>query len=143
MHYGAFHPASISPIAVISLFVEDLPSIETDRTADDTLTGTTREDPNSAATSGRTGASAVRFRKFACSSDWQGKGVGTRLLLHALSMARVDLGVTVAWCDARTATQDWYHKRGFVAFGPMFHKKDVEYVRMRLDLTSDNAPLEE
>ncbi|KAF5314904.1 hypothetical protein D9619_007511 [Psilocybe cf. subviscida] len=139
VHYGAFHPPNISPIAIISLFVEDLPSIETDMAADDTLTGTTSEDPNSTAASGRTGESAVRFRKFACSLDWQGKGVGTRLLLHALSMARVDLGVTVAWCDARTATQDWYRRRGFVAFGPVFYKKDVEYVRMWLDLTSDNA----
>ncbi|KIM36533.1 hypothetical protein M413DRAFT_78076 [Hebeloma cylindrosporum] len=133
IHYGAFSPQRDTPIAVISLFREDIP--------------TDKETPHPAETDLFSGSAnlmtryceggllAVRFRKFACDPQYQGQGYGSQLLLHALSMVRSDWGeVTMAWCDARTATQEWYERRGFHPFGPKFFKGAVEYVRMKVDL---------
>ena len=124
MHYGAFLPHVNQPVAVISLFLAPIPiGVLTKR----------QERPNSTYPPMAT-ENAVRFRKFACYPQYQGRGFGTQLLLYALSMARSELGVTVAWCDARRATQEWYSKRGFVPFGDTFFKGPVEYVCMKLDL---------
>ncbi|KAF8187762.1 hypothetical protein BJ912DRAFT_969551 [Pholiota molesta] len=78
--------------------------------------------PDGTSTS-KTKEPAIRFRKFACDPQYQGKGLGTWLLLHALSIARSELGVHVAWCDARRTTEDC-----------SFFKGPVEYIRMELDL---------
>jgi GNAT superfamily N-acetyltransferase len=109
-HYGAFLPDTPEPVAVISVFAEPVPVGE--QGPDDT--------------------SAARFRKFACRPDLQGRGIGTLLLQHVIRAACVD----TLWCDARLATADWYQKRGLVAFGPVFLKSGVEYVRMKIGLSS-------
>jgi GNAT superfamily N-acetyltransferase len=124
-HYGAFSPQRDTPIAVISLFRENIP---TDK---ETLV------PGPGLSSANLitlYCEAVRFRKFVCEPQYQGQGYGSQLLLHALSMARSEWGVTMAWCDARTETQEWYKRRGFQPFGPKFFKGAVEYVRMKADL---------
>ncbi|KAF9476186.1 GCN5-related N-acetyltransferase [Pholiota conissans] len=124
VHYGAFLPHHSHPVAVVSLFVEACPidrPIEAQLSSNGTSLLKTKE-------------RAVRFRKFACDPQYQGKGFGTQLLLHALSIARSELGVQVAWCDARRTTESWYSKRGFVSFGNPFFKGPVEYIRMELDL---------
>lgn len=123
-HYGAFLSHLNYPVAVISLFLEARPIDKSEGpqpSPDGTSTSKTKE-------------RAIRFRKFACDPQYQGKGLGTRLLLHALSITRSELGVQVAWCDARMTTEDWYKKRGFVSFGSSFFKGPVEYIRMELDL---------
>ncbi|KAF4621801.1 hypothetical protein D9613_012081 [Agrocybe pediades] len=136
VHYGVFlqegeegKQNEQEPVAVISLFVEDLPSIdkaalqeESDDVTRDLLQ----------CSSGR----AVRFRKFACAPHFQGRGLGTKLLLHALLLCRSEQGAIVAWCDARKSTMEWYRKRGLVPFGNTFYKGRVEYIRMLLDLRS-------
>jgi len=124
-HYGAFLPQRDTPIAVISLFRENIPTDEETRDPEPGL---------SSANSMTHYCEAVRFRKFVCEPQYQGQGYGSQLLLHALSMVRYEWGVTMAWCDARTATQDWYKRRGFQPFGPKFFKGAVEYVRMKADL---------
>ncbi|KJA16295.1 hypothetical protein HYPSUDRAFT_47499 [Hypholoma sublateritium FD-334 SS-4] len=124
MHYGAFLPRTNQPVAVISLFRAPIPIgvlAERQTSPDGSYPPMVGED-------------TVRFRKFACNPQYQGRGIGTQLLRYALSMARSELGVTIAWCDARRATQEWYAKRGFVPFGDTFFKGPVEYVRMKLDL---------
>ncbi|CAA7266079.1 unnamed protein product [Cyclocybe aegerita] len=123
-HYGAFLPHTGDPVAVISLFVEEAPI---DKNSDLEATA------HSSAMVYRH-PRAVRFRKFACEQQYQGKGIGTRLLTYALSMARSELDVVMAWCDARTTALGWYQKRGFVAFGAAFYKGPVEYVRLKIDL---------
>lgn len=124
MHFGVFLPHANHPVAVISLFRAPIPiGVLTEQH--------TRLDGSYPP---MVGEDTVRFRKFACDPQYQGRGIGTQLLFYALSMARSELGVTVAWCDARRATQEWYAKRGFVPFGDTFFKGPVEYVRMKLDL---------
>ncbi|KDR77461.1 hypothetical protein GALMADRAFT_138573 [Galerina marginata CBS 339.88] len=128
-HFGAFLPDQDDPIAVISLFQEDSP-IDKDRISKG----------NDSSSYENAHEKAVRFRKFACAPQYQGKGLGTQLLAYALSLARSEQGAAVAWCDARTTSMDWYMKRGLLPFGATFFKGSVEYIRMRIDLRSiENA----
>ncbi|KAL1748339.1 hypothetical protein HDZ31DRAFT_29808 [Schizophyllum fasciatum] len=106
-HFGAFSPSTLAPIAVISIFQEPLPI-------------------------DKTGSKAVRFRKFACRQDFQGRGIGTALLRHVFWVAAAEMGAHAVWCDARTSSQEWYQKRGMHPFGEPFNKGPVEYVRMSI-----------
>ena len=138
IHYGAFLPLRETPVAVISLFLEDLPLLKDKQ---DTKVNLKSENSNSTSISGDEDDSyrpvqqrAVRFRKFACESEFQGKGIGTQLLSHILSRARTELDAATVWCDARTTASGWYIKRGLVPFGPTFYKGPEEYIRMRIDI---------
>ncbi|PPQ73421.1 hypothetical protein CVT26_015773 [Gymnopilus dilepis] len=123
-HLGAFLPGQNEAIAVISLFLEDCPIDK------DEMLLNTNDNASAKGNPGRT----VRFRKFACAPQYQGKGVGTHLLRYALSIARIEQGATTAWCDARMDSAAWYRKRGLLPFGNTFYKGSVEYIRMRIDL---------
>ncbi|KZT22838.1 GCN5-related N-acetyltransferase [Neolentinus lepideus HHB14362 ss-1] len=115
-HLGAFVPGTVSPVCIISMFVESLPHVEVPR-ADDSDT-----------------IKAVRFRKFACDPTYQGQGIGTLLLQHVFLMAKAELLADVVWCDARLSSASWYEKRGMRPFGEKFWKGSIEYVRMRIDV---------
>uniref|UniRef100_A0A8H8CFI1 N-acetyltransferase domain-containing protein n=1 Tax=Psilocybe cubensis TaxID=181762 RepID=A0A8H8CFI1_PSICU len=143
-HFGALLPHSDEPIAVISLFVEELP-IDKNITSDVPPSAHEQEQQQvqQRMTYGHSADDAidskrprivVRFRKFACAPRYQGKGLGTQLLAYALSIARSELDATIAWCDARTSSALWYEKRGLRRFGKIFYKGPVEYVRMWIDL---------
>ncbi|KAJ7149182.1 hypothetical protein C8R43DRAFT_1007423 [Mycena crocata] len=119
-HYGAFLNSDSDPVAVISFFVEPCPI---DNVLD--LRGDTQK-------------KAIRFRKFACDPAYQGQGIGTKLLLYAISVAASELAGSIMWCDARKATQGWYERRGLEAFGDVFFKGPVEYIRMKIDLAAAN-----
>lgn len=121
-HFGAFITSQPEPVAVISLFAEPLPI---DNTADDV---------DSIVDSSPSKPVAIRFRKFACDVNWQGRGIGTKLLDYSLSVARSELRGTVLWCDARTSSARWYQKRGLTPFGEKFLKSSVEYVRMKIEI---------
>ncbi|KAJ7890309.1 hypothetical protein B0H13DRAFT_2341041 [Mycena leptocephala] len=115
-HFGAFINSTPAPVAVISLFVEACPiDIGLDQR-------------------GENNKRAIRFRKFACDPAYQGQGIGTKLLLHAISVVRSELKGTMLWCDARQATQPWYERRGLEAFGDVFWKGPVKYIRMKIDI---------
>ncbi|KAJ6555012.1 hypothetical protein DFH09DRAFT_987846 [Mycena vulgaris] len=116
-HYGAFINTSPDPVAIISLFAEDCP-------IDNGLDHPEENDAKQ--------KKAIRFRKFACDPVYQGQGIGTKLLLHVISVAASELGGTLLWCDAREATQAWYERRGLEAFGDVFLKGPVKYVRMKI-----------
>ncbi|KAL1946102.1 hypothetical protein VTO73DRAFT_15229 [Trametes versicolor] len=106
LHYGAFLPGSPVAVAVISVFIDPLP------------TASASPQP------------AARFRKFACAPEHQGKGIGTRLLTHVFEVAAGEMGCGVVWCDARTSAAGWYERRGMRRFGEVFFKGDIEYTRM-------------
>ncbi|KAJ7200315.1 hypothetical protein GGX14DRAFT_660157 [Mycena pura] len=134
-HYGAFvdsgSTSASAPVAVISLFAEACPIDKTQAHALD-YQGHTQ---NNGAAAGRD----IRFRKFACDPAYQGRGIGTALLRHAVSVAGTDpeLAGVLIWCDAREATRGWYERRGMDAFGVTFFKGPVEYVRMKMDIAID------
>ena len=71
----------------------------------------------------------ARFRKFATAPAWQGRGVGTALLLHLIGAAQAQ-GASVLWCDARQNTLPFYQRFGLAPEGEVFYKGDVPYVRL-------------
>ncbi|KIJ14981.1 hypothetical protein PAXINDRAFT_163184 [Paxillus involutus ATCC 200175] len=81
---------------------------------------------------------SARFRKFACHPDFQGRGIGTKLLNYLASHCW-SMGAKILWCDARLSSSQWYQKRGLVSFGDTFFKESVEYTRMKMDLVNTQA----
>jgi GNAT superfamily N-acetyltransferase len=80
------------------------------------------------------GADGVaRFRKFATDPAWQGRGLGTALLHHVMSVAQAK-GAHVLWCDARQSTLAFYQRFGLAPEGDVFYKGDIPYVRLRCPL---------
>ncbi|KAA1472288.1 hypothetical protein DENSPDRAFT_172292 [Dentipellis sp. KUC8613] len=122
LHFGAFVAGQAEPIAVISLFTEAMPVVD----------GTTSSNQTDMA-SQNAPATIFRFRKFACDQRYQGRGIGSALLQHALTHAHAELGAHAVWCDARLSTAEWYQRRGLVPFGEHFYKSSVEYVRMKIE----------
>ena len=66
---------------------------------------------------------------------YQGRGVGTALLQYVFRAAREQLKCDVIWCDARLATAGWYERRGMHKFGQVFYKGEIEYIRMKANVT--------
>lgn len=75
----------------------------------------------------------IRFRKFATLPEWQGKGVGTQLLTHAIEWSRKK-GERRIWCDARVSALPFYARHGFAAEGGVFEKSGVAYTVMSREL---------
>lgn len=71
----------------------------------------------------------IRFRKFATLHSWQGQGIGTRLLQHAIDWAE-SAGAKRIWCDARVTALPFYTKLGFAQKGEVFEKSGVFYIVM-------------
>ena len=111
---------------MISLFKESLPPI---------LRAEQNNDEVAEANSTKTPREAARFRKFACDPAYQGRGVGTALLQYVFRAAREQLKCDVIWCDARLATAGWYERRGMHKFGQVFYKGEIEYIRMKANVT--------
>ncbi|KAG6831449.1 hypothetical protein H0H87_005121 [Tephrocybe sp. NHM501043] len=118
LHLGGF--LSDELVAIISFFLEPLPI-------------------NTASINARDTHRQVRFRKFACNPAFQGRGIGTKLLQFSLEHVKSHFNATIAWCDARTSTADWYANRGMKPFGEVFSKGPVEYIRMYIDLRLLNS----
>jgi len=75
----------------------------------------------------------IRFRKFATLPGLQGKGLGSRLLQHAIAYAQVQ-GYTRMWCDARTDALGFYERFGFRRFSEPFFKEHIEYYKIERKL---------
>ncbi|KAF9063297.1 hypothetical protein BDP27DRAFT_1427010 [Rhodocollybia butyracea] len=129
-HFGAFVDDPMTkdnngPIAVISLFLDPIP-------IDDT--SVISRDISDSLSSPPTPAQNARFRKFACKTSMQGRGIGTALLRYTMDFARSNLNAGVLWCDARVSSAEWYERRGLLQFGNTFYKGPVQYVRMKTEL---------
>ncbi len=114
------------PIAVISLFIEDIPQL-----------------PGLPQPQIAHGTWTIRFRKFACHTAYQRKGIGSHLLEYAVSLAQSEMNGALLWCDARLTASEWYQQRGLKPFGDTFHKGHVEYVRMKREFSSSGENLSE
>lgn len=67
------------------------------------------------------GTPAWQLRGMATDSDWQGKGVGARIVAHALDLARRQSPqIKVFWCNARIPARRFYEKIGWKAVGEVF-----------------------
>lgn len=76
---------------------------------------------------------SIRLRKFATDQDYQGKGVGSELLTHMLSYAKLE-GATLFWCDARESAIPFYNRFGFEPEGERFYKGVVPYFKLSVSL---------
>ena len=72
----------------------------------------------------------AQFRKLAVAPEWQGRGIGSRLVEQAGIVAS-DAGAQSLWCDARTSALSFYKRLGMQTEGSSFMRKGVEYVKMR------------
>ncbi|AWB67179.1 GNAT family N-acetyltransferase [Saccharobesus litoralis] len=74
---------------------------------------------------------AARLRKFATLAQYQGMGVGSRMLKFLIEQVKA-LNTDYFWFDARESALGFYQKFGFVAEGERFYKKDVAYFKMQM-----------
>lgn len=75
----------------------------------------------------------AQFRKLAVAPEWQGRGIGSKLVEQAGTVAH-DAGACSLWCDARTSALAFYERLGMQTEGKSFMRKGVEYVKMRRSL---------
>ena len=76
----------------------------------------------------------ARFRKFATSPAWQGRGIGSALLRYTMAAATAQ-GAHSLWCDARQHTLAFYERFGLLPEGAIFYKGPIAYVRLRCALS--------
>ncbi len=71
----------------------------------------------------------MRFRKFATQTHLQGKGYGTRLLVHVMKMAE-ELRCRKVWCHARVSAKGFYGKYGMKPVGDTWYSHGIAFVKM-------------
>lgn len=76
---------------------------------------------------------SIRFRKFATLTEFQGKGLGSRLLEYAIDFA-IQNQYSSMWCDARTSALGFYERFGFRKFSEPFFKEHIEYYKIERKL---------
>ena len=117
IHLGAYEQrktnstAKRNPIGVITIHIS--------RTDNES----TSEEPSS-------GVLEAQFRKLAVASEWQGRGIGSKLVEQA-GVVATDACASSLWCDARTSALSFYERFGMQTEGSSFMRKGVEYVKMR------------
>lgn len=75
------------------------------------------------------GAHALQLKQMAVAGDWQGEGIGARLLAFAEAWARRhDYGVIIL--NARIGAEGFYAKHGYVPQGEPFEENTIPHVRM-------------
>lgn len=71
----------------------------------------------------------AQFRKFATATSAQGKGYGSKLLMHILQQVPA-LSVHRIWCNARENKAGYYQRFGFQETSEKFEKEGMQYVVM-------------
>ena len=74
---------------------------------------------------------SARLRKFATLTNYQGKGIGSKVLALILQEL-TDIDITYFWCDARTSALDFYQRFGLQKEGICFEKSGVDYYKMAI-----------
>jgi len=75
----------------------------------------------------------ARLRKFATLVEFQGSGLGTKLITHIINELK-NINIACFWCDARKTAIGFYQKFSMEQQGGVFHKSDILYVKMILKL---------
>lgn len=75
------------------------------------------------------GAHTLHLKQMAVAADWQGQGIGARLLAHAEAWARSQKhGVIIL--NARLGAEGFYAKHGYALQGEPFEENTIPHVRM-------------
>jgi GNAT superfamily N-acetyltransferase len=69
---------------------------------------------------------SFQFRKFAVDSDYQYKGIGSKVLNYMTNFAEME-GAALLWCNARLSAIPFYLKHGFKQTGQLFAKNGFDY----------------
>ena len=75
----------------------------------------------------------ARLRKFATAESFQGRGIGSQVLVFLTEYYRAR-GVETFWFDARETALSFYRKFGFAVRGDRFFKSGVAYFKMVREL---------
>ncbi len=75
----------------------------------------------------------ARLRKFATLPQYQGQGVGSKVIEHAITKLKAEQ-VLRFWCDARTSALGFYQRFGLEVEGDEFDKSGVKYFKMSVEL---------
>jgi len=75
-----------------------------------------------------------QFRKFATQTEFQGRGLGTRLLKWMLEYVKAR-GATELWCNARMNALAFYRRQGLEPFGATWQDKGYEFVKMKIQFS--------
>jgi len=75
----------------------------------------------------------ARLRKFATLVEFQGSGLGTKLITHIINELK-NLNIECFWCDARKKVIGFYQKFNMEQQGGEFKKSNILYVKMTLKL---------
>jgi len=73
----------------------------------------------------------ARLRKFATLSEYQGQGIGSRVITHLLTELKA-ANIEYFWCDARRSAVGFYQKFGLEAQGDEFFKSGIPYFKMEV-----------
>jgi len=77
---------------------------------------------------------SARLRKFATYAEHQGKGYGSTMLTHILSLLKKQ-NIEYFWCDARQTATHFYQRFGLKTEGTLFYKAHVPYYKMSVSYT--------
>ncbi len=75
----------------------------------------------------------ARLRKFASLEEFQGRGIGSKLITHILSELTKS-GTESFWCDARTTAVGFYKQFAMEKQGSEFSKSGTSYFKMAVSL---------
>ncbi len=76
---------------------------------------------------------SARLRKFATITEYQGKGIGSKLLTEVISAAKKN-GISHLWCDARESALNFYSRSGMKPEGNTFLKATIPHCRLSINL---------
>lgn len=78
---------------------------------------------------------SARLRKFATDPNYQGKGIGTKVINYIISELK-SRGFKEFWCDARASAIGFYQRFGMEVEGDQFYKEHIPYYKMSIKLSS-------
>lgn len=78
----------------------------------------------------QTDVGITQFRKFATKTNHQGKGYGSKLLVHLIEFAK-EHGFHTLWCNARVDKTDFYKKFGMFETQETYIKQNVKFVILK------------
>ncbi|MDW8300904.1 MAG: GNAT family N-acetyltransferase [Bacteroidia bacterium] len=77
---------------------------------------------------------AYRLRGMAVAKNYQNKGIGKKLIQHAIALLK-SKNVAYLWCNARTSAMYFYEKMNFEVFSEEFDIPNIgPHYRMRIKL---------